>query len=61
MHFWTSAQVNTVVYVGDSRSREVIRAYEFDIEGGGKGAGSRKQFEVGSCGLSSPRSARHGW
>jgi hypothetical protein len=42
-------QVNTIVYVGDSRSREVIRAFEFDLEGDtgrGRGSGGRKQFEV---------------
>ncbi len=40
-------QVNTVVYVGDSRSREVIRRFEFDPPNGlsAKEAG-RQQFEV---------------
>ncbi|MEW5309897.1 MAG: hypothetical protein WDW38_001742 [Sanguina aurantia] len=36
--------VNTVVYVGDSRSREVIRAYEFDVERCGTSRAMR--FEV---------------
>ncbi|KAJ9527500.1 hypothetical protein QJQ45_025767 [Haematococcus lacustris] len=45
-------QVNTVVYVGDSRSREVLRAFEFDtnasVSGSRRDAGGagRKQFEV---------------
>lgn len=37
-------QINTIVYVGDSRSRQVLREFEFEptVETGP----GRKQFEV---------------
>ena len=41
-------QANVVVYVGDSRSREVIRAFEFPVDQSGSGvAGLRRQRGAG--------------
>jgi hypothetical protein len=67
----TTPQVNVVVYVGDSRSREVIRAFEFPLDQGGcgvagvaraRGGGSKSRrfrFEVqpGGCGSRGARIA----
>lgn len=39
-------QVNAIVYVGDSRSREVIRMFEFGVEGGRTSKARTHRFEV---------------